>query len=311
MDRCLDRQTWRIVLHSVRRAARGIKFQGRRPHYSNCLIVAMYFWAVWHDRCLSWACQRMHYNTLFRPRGALPSISQFTRRIKTDACRAIIQRVHDDLAARGIPSLLNYIDGKPLLVSPVSKDRDAKSGRISGGYGKGYKLHVCITESRRINVWCVTPLNTDEKTVARELLLPPLPPPPDPTSSLTLGDSNYDAAPLHSAFAACGHRLLAPLRGEQFVGPNGRLPHTWRDMGPYRREAVKLWYRNPHLANYVMEQRNNAEGVLSVLAVALGLNSLPTFVRRYSRIQRWVGTKIIFYHARLLAQERAARSAAA
>jgi hypothetical protein len=314
MDQSLDRAIWQIVIDSIRRAARLTKTSGRRPVYSNWLIVAMYLWAAWHDRCLSWACDRLHYNTLFRPRGQLPSISQFTRRIKTDACQAILQRVHEDLAARGIVTPLGYIDGKPILVSAVSKDPDAARGHVSGGYAKGYKLHAYITESRRIAVWCVSPLNTDEKTVARELLLPHLPPPLDPRCSLTLADSNYDAAPLYKAVDAYsdgGHALLAPVRGKQFVGPEGRHPTTLREMGPQRRAALALWQQHPDLVRYVMEQRNNAEGVFSVLAMVLGLHALPSFVRRIHRVRPWIGAKIILYHSRLLAQERAAELAAA
>lgn len=313
MDRCLDRDTWQVVIESIRRASRTVRTPGRRrPRYANRLIVAMYFWAVWHDRCLSWACHRVHYHSLFRPRGALPSISQFTRRIKTDACQAIIQRVHEDLAAYGIPGLLDYLDGKALLVGCVSKDPDARSGHVSGGYGKGYKLHAYINEGRRIVVWCLTPLNTDEKCVARELLVPLLPPEVDPRNNLVLADSNYDAAPLYRAMAAHGHAMLAPLRGTSCIGPTGRRhPSTVRNMGPLRREVVRLWDEHPALARYVWEQRNNAEGTFSVLAVALGLHALPPFVRRLQRVTRWVGAKIILYHARLLAQDRAAQELAA
>lgn len=313
MDQNLDRDTWQIVITSVRRAARVVKDPGRRPLYPNWLIVAMFLWAAWHDRCLSWACGRLHYNTLFRPRQKLPSISQFTRRIKTEQCQAILQRVHEDLAARGIATPLGYIDGKAILVSAVSKDPDAARGHISGGYGKGYKLHAYITENRRIRLWCVSPLNTDEKTVARELLLPLLPPPLDSRCSLTLADSNYDAAPLYKAFDAHGgHMLLAPVRGQRFVGPDGRHPTTIRNMGPQRHTAVTMWEQHPDLVRFVMKQRNNAEGVFSVLAVALGLSAtLPSFVRRIHRVRPWIGGKIILYHARLLAQESAAALAAA
>lgn len=311
MDQSLDRDTWRIVMDCVRRAAAVIKTPVRRPIYPNGLIVAMYLWAAWHDRCLSWACQRLHYNTLFRPRQKLASISQFTRRIKTDACQIILQRVHDDLARRGVITPLGYLDGKPILVSAVSKDPDAAKGHISGGFAKGYKLHAYIGENRRIPVWCVSPLNTDEKTVARELLLPHLPPPNDPRCALTLGDSNYDAAPLYKAFDGCGQSLLAPVRCAQFVAAGGRHPRTLANMGPQRREALELWQRHPDLLKYVMEQRNNAEGVFSVLAVTLGLHALPSFVRRLHRVRRWIGAKIILYHARLSAQESAAEMAAA
>jgi hypothetical protein len=274
---------------------------------------------------LSWACERLHYNALiFRPRRKLPSISQFTRRIKTDACQQILQHVHNDLATRGIDVLspLSYMDAKPVLVSAVSKDPDAARGHISGGYGKGYKMHAYITQRRRILVWCLSPLNTDEKTVARELLLPTLPPAIDSRCQLTLVDSNYDAAPLYKAFAnarddhgcSCGHALLAPVRGRQFIADPGgqRHPGTICNMGPQRYEAVRMWERHPDLVRFVMKQRNNAEGVFSVLAVALGLSAtLPSFVRRIHRVRPWIGGKIILYHARLLAQEHAEEMLAA
>lgn len=313
MDQSLDRDTWQIVIQSVRRHARVVKEPGRRPRYSNWLIVAMHLWAVWHDRCLSWACHRVHYNALFRPRGKLPSISQFTRRIKSEACQAILQCVHNDLARDGLASSLGFIDGKPLTVSPVSKDPDAARGHVSGGFARGYKLHAYINEHRRIMIWSLTPLNTDEKTVAREALVPNLPPPADPLTALLLVDSAYDGAPLYKEVDAggSGYALLAPVRGEQFVGPNGRHPKTLANMGPQRREALSVWQEHPDLAEYVMEQRNNIEGVFSVLALALGLHALPGFVRRLGRVRRWVGIKIILYHARLLAQEKAETKLAA
>jgi|SRR4051794_12177630 hypothetical protein len=313
MDRSLDKDTWQIVIGSVRRHARAVKEPGRRPQYPNWLIVAMYLWAAWHDRCLSWACHRVHYNGLFRPR-KLPSISQFTRRIQSEGCQAILQRVHNELARCGVAAAsMGYLDGKPLTVSPVSKDPDAARGHVSGGFAKGYKLHAYINENRRVVIWSLTPLNTDEKTVAREALVPNLPPPADPLTALLLADSAYDAAPLYREVDAQGngYAMLAPVRGTQFVGPEGRHPRTLANMGPQRREALSLWENHPDLASYVMEQRNNIEGVFSVLALALGLHALPGFVRRLGRVRMWVGAKIILYHARLLAQEQADAAVAA
>jgi hypothetical protein len=81
-------------------------------------------------------------------------------------------------------------------------------------------------------------------------------------------------------------------------------------MGPQRREAVRVWDEHPELAQYVLKMRNNAEGTFSVLTVACGLH-LPACVRRLERVRRWVGCKIILYHARLLAQERVEAAEAA
>lgn len=299
----MDRQLWRIIRRAVTHATRKVGRHGRRKVYPDRLIVLLYLWANWHDQCLSWACDPLHYNTLLRPR-ALPSISQFCRRVKSDSVRAILQRVHEELAGLEVEGTLSYVDGKPLLVSPVSKDPDAARGHVTGGFAKGYKLHAFVSESRRIVCWSVMPLNADEKTVARAML-GHLPPPADPLQSLTLADSNYDSAPLYADFADHGRAMLAPVRGQQFVGPEGRSAKKLKAMGPARRAALAVWEHHPHLARYVAKTRNNIEGVFSVLATAWHLHALPAFVRRLDRVRRWVGAKIILYHAHLLAREQA------
>jgi hypothetical protein len=316
----MDQEIWSTVTAAIDRALKVVKRWGRRPVYSDRLIVRMALWAAWHDRSLSWACNTLHYNTLFRPK-TLPSISRFSRRVKSDRVRQVLQRVHEDLSTRGTAcpfDLLSYIDGKATLVSPVSKDPDAKRGKTSGGFAKGYKLHAWINEPRRVVLWCVTSLNTDEKQTAEELLkhLPPGNAANDAPAGvaihapLTLGDSNYDSANLHKAFTERGRHLLTPLRGEKFVGPEGRSEKVLKAMGPARAEVIDIWKKDAALARYVIKARNNAEGTFSVLSLACGLDRLPGFVRRLERVRRWIGCKLILYHARLLAQD-ARRPAAA
>jgi hypothetical protein len=316
----MDKEIWATVTAAVDRALRAVLHLGRRPVYSDRLIVRMLLWAAWHDRCLSWACDREHYGTLFRPR-ELPSISRFGRRVKSERVQAVLQRVHDDLSTLGTVrpfGLLSYIDGKAVTVSPVSKDPDARRGKTGGSFAKGYKLHAFINEHRRVVLWSVTPLNTDEKLVAEELVrhLPPGLGHTDTPSGvavhapLSLGDSNYDSAPLHRAFAERGRHLLTPLRSLSLVGEGGRTDKTLVKMGPARREVVGVWESCPDLASYIMKSRINAEGTFSVLSVACGLDRLPGFVRRLPRVTRWTGCKLILYHARLLAQD-AKESAAA
>ncbi len=308
----MDRDLWKSVLTVVRGAARRVGWNGgqRRPLYPNWLIVAMYLWGVWHDRTLSWACQRGSYNGLLRPR-KLPSISQFTRRIKSDDCQRILQHTHDYFAQRNVCLELGYIDGKPLPVSPVSKDRQATRGKVCGGYAKGYKLHALVNERRRIVLWSVTGLHEDEKTLARELLLRHLPP-MSPTSML-LADSHYDSAPLHKQvtdpLAVC---LLHPLSAQQQVSPQGHQLRTLRQMGVTRRELVRAWKRHPELMQFVLKCRDEIERVFGVLCcTAGGLCALPAWVRTLARVRRWVGVKIIFYNARLQLRESRATAAAA
>jgi hypothetical protein len=293
----MDRELWKLLYKAVGRAAKKVGWHG--GIYSNHLIVAMYVWAAWHVRPLSWACQPSSYGGLFRPR-KIPSVSQFTRRIKSEDCQRILQLMHDEFAQRRLPCPMGYIDGKPLLVSPVSKDRDAKPGKISGGFAKGYKLHAMVNENRRIVVWSVMGLNVDEKTVAREALLTHLP--PMTADSLVLADCHYDSAPLHKdTIEPMGLCLLNSLAGQQHVRPGGRRPRQFRQMGQSRSELVRAWEQRPHLTRYLFKQRNEIErafGVLCCTGGGLG-TALPSWVRTLQRVRRWVGVIIIIYNARL------------
>lgn len=310
----MDRELWTLVFATVKRAAREVGWNGgrRRPRYPNWLVVAMYLWAVWHDRPLCWACDRGHYTGLFRPR-ALPSVSQFTRRVKSHDCQRILQLVHDELAQRGLLTEEGYLDGKPLPVSPVSKDRQATRGKVSGGFAKGYKLHAFVNEHRRIVVWSVTGLHEDEKTVALHLL--PHAAPSLSPGALVLKDSNYDSAPLHKAAAGLmpGVALVGPLKGQDRVGEGGHHPVTLRQMGPQRRELVAAWQQCPALLQLVLRARDTIERVFGVLCCTAGGlgTALPPWVRTLDRVRRWVGAKIILYNARLTAQDRLRETAAA
>jgi hypothetical protein len=302
----MDRDVWCIVMAAIKRAGRAVESEvgGRTPRYPNWLIVAMYVWAVWHDRTMSWACDRGHYSGPFRPRGKLPSVSQFTRRVKTDACDAILQRVHDELGERGLLTDEGYLDGKALPVSPVSKDRQATRGKVCGGFAKGYKLHAFVNERRRIVVWSVMGLNVAEQSVAAELI--PLAAPVLATpGSVLMTDSNYDSAPLHKHAAdPAGVCLLHPLKGQQRVGEGGHHPVTLRQMGETRRELVRCWDEHPTLTDFVLKARDTIERVFGVLTcTAGGLANLPAWVRTLPRVRRWVGVKVILYNARLKAQE--------
>ncbi len=72
----MDKDVWRHIMCAVRSADRRIQRVGRRPRYSDQRILKIYLWTAWHDRPLCWGCDRLHYNSLFRPR-QLPSVSQF------------------------------------------------------------------------------------------------------------------------------------------------------------------------------------------------------------------------------------------
>jgi hypothetical protein len=293
----MDREIWCAVLNSIKAATRRVKPTVRSPIFGDWLIVAMYVWACWQDRPQCWACEREHYGRLFRPR-KLPSISQFNRRVRTESVQLILQRVHNDLAKVGLIMPVNFVDGKALLVSPVSRDPDARRGHVSGGIGKGYKLHAFVTEDKRITVWSMTALNVHETHVT-EAMCPYLPQQLD--DSLVLGDGNYDAADLHKRVEQTGARLVIPLRGM------AEHPVTLRQMGSARREHLEVTAEHQALIDYVLNWRTEIERVFSTLSChGGGMGPLPSWVRRLERVRRWVGCKIALYHARLMCQKSVA-----
>lgn len=294
----MDRDQWRIIITQIRLAAKTLG-RSRRFTFSDQLIVAMYFWSVAHDRAMRWACDRNNYNRLFRPR-RLPSVSQFHRRVKSERVQRILQLVHDAISGRAVPTALNYVDGKALPVSPVTKDPDARPGYAGGKLiAKGYKLHAFVTEDKRLPCWCVRPMNEHEMPIAR-LMLDSLP--AFTQQSLLLADGNYDSHVLHKDVYRRGGGLITHLRGK------ARHPVTLRQMGSARRELLQLNQTSRPLLRMVMRHRNNIELTFSNLtSYGGGLGPLPAFVRRLPRVTRWVGVKITLYHARLKARKRSER----
>jgi hypothetical protein len=294
----MDRESWKLIVLTVRQAAGALPRRKRRPVFSDALVAMMLLWAVAHDRCMSWTCQRQNYNALFRPR-RLPSVSRFTRRVRSPRIRQILQRVHERLAG-GISWLegIHYVDGLPLRIGVAGR------GKVMGGFAKGYKLHVIVGSDCRIRIFSVTALNVHETHVV-EAMLEALPHLRFASDALLLGDSNYDDRDLHKRIDYRGGRL--------FTEPRGMAEHevTLRQMGRARREFIALWKRAPGLCRMVYRLRPRIEGILSCLTSSSGgLAPLPGYVRRIDRVTRWVGCKIILYNAKLTSRLSAYAAAA-
>lgn len=291
----MDQIQWRLLQRIIVKAARSLP-KDRRLRFSDALIVAMYFWAVKHDRAMMWACDRSHYHGLFRPR-RLPSVSQFHRRIKSPRVQLLLGRLHGELAGVDSPTAMLVIDGKSLPINPVTRDPDARWGHTFGRQqlGIGYKLHAYVTEDQRILCWCVRPLNEYEATIAT-LMLDYLP--PASSRTLILGDANYDTHDFYKAVSRHGAKLLTGLRREP-----AKHPVTRRQMGKDRREALDLYEQNEPLVRMTMRVRPVVERTFAnATNYGGGLGPLPAFVRRLPRVRRWVGAKIALYHARLKAR---------
>ena len=279
---------WQVLYQMIQRASRRLPRAKRQPRFSDTLIVAMYFWSVLHDRPQCWACQRRNYHRPFLPR-RLPSVSRFNRRIRSERCQAILSAV----AAMPTPAaatVIQLLDGRPLTVGACSKDQQAQPGRVYGGFARGYRLHACMNENGYFLAWKVTPLNTAEKRVARELLRQTRP------GGLVLADGNYDAGYLYDQVADSGGQLLATPR----KGAGG----GHRPLSPHRRLALYLWQSH---GPWIRAQRKAIDRFFGQhSSYGGGLAPLPAWVRTLERVERWVQAKITLYHVRIYLRQKAA-----
>jgi len=286
----MDSQGWCMVYPIVLAESRAL-FGWRlgRYQYGDALIVGMLLWAVCHDRPAAWACDRRHYGGAFRPR-RLPSPSQFSRRLRSERTAQLLTAVFRRLGETDRAAPVCYLDAKPLVVGPCSKDHDARAGRVYGGFARGYKLHAITTEDRRFLCWSVEPLNVDEGRVATELVDIVRP------RGLLLADGNYDSGALYDQVASWGGQLLAP------IPPNAGRGH--RRQSAARLSAIASWQG---VAGYVYRDRIGIEQIFGHLtSLGGGLGPLPAWVRTLPRVRRWVGCKLILYHARLRLRNKAA-----
>lgn len=284
----MDKDVWAAIRWAIVTADRSIPRLGRRPLFSDALIARMYFWTVAHDRPLCWACRRCSYGRLMRPR-ALPSVSQFCKRLHHVRVQEIIRHVQTLMSGRDEPMDLGFIDGKALPVSESSGDPDARSGRGNGTFSRGYKLHALGDRHGRIRAFRVTALNAGEPTVARQHLTRHI-----TAGALVLADGNYDGRWLYDAVQRRNACLLTPQK------KNRSTDAAMKRTCPARRAAMKLWRDRPDLAHLIYAARGTIERTFSALTCcAGGLGPLPSWVRRLPRVTRWVTAKIALYNARV------------
>jgi IS5 family transposase len=287
----MNRDLWRKVVGAVRSADRQVPRTGRRPVYTDALVLKMLLWCVWHDRPLSWACRREHYTTWFRP-SQVPSISQFCRRVKTPRVERLLAAVNAYLVRRKTPLAVAILDGKPLPLRDLTQDREARRGYGAGRMQTGYKLHALAAPDGRLLRFSVHPLNVGEPNTARQLVadLPP--------QTVVLADANYDSSPLYEAVAERQSQLVTPLKGR------ARSASRLRQMSPARRRMLRLWVTAASLCRRLCRERGAVERIFSALTCfGGGLGPLPSWVRRLDRVRRWVTAKIAIYHARLCCRQ--------
>jgi hypothetical protein len=184
----MERELWKVLYLLARKLDN--PWGGWR--YSTAEVLAVYFWAVVHDRPTSWAADSLEWPDDLRP-AWLPPQSTLSRRLRQPQTVELMTAVEQHLLA--ILALGQYlvkrVDSKALAVSKVSKDPDAGYGRGAGGMQKGYKLHAVWSRGPMPLAWGLAPMNVGEKTMARGLI------PSLPGGGYLLGDTQYDANNLY------------------------------------------------------------------------------------------------------------------
>lgn len=285
----MDSHMFRILCKVLCDVNRGVPASGRRKKFTDVLIVKMYLWSVAHDCPLCWASDRRNYNSLFRP-ARLPSNSQFCKRLKSPRVQALLTALSNRLVHSESPTFQLLLDARPFVVGSCTKDAEARGGRISGGFAKGYKLHAIVTDDGRTLVWSVMPLNVAESTVALELINQAR------HKGIILADANYDRTPLFEAAAAHGGQLLTPKRRGKAYGHRQQSEARLTAHFVYRCARKMLWRRRVRVESVFGNQSSYGGG----------LGPLPSWVRTLGRVRRWIGAKLILHHARLAVKSQAA-----
>src|SRR6185369_3375687 len=129
----------------------------KRPKLARCTfsdedIVRTFYWAVIHDRPISWACCRQNWPPYARRR-SLPSNSTMSRRQRCPHVVALLNAIEQRVTRPAQPGLFWMIDGKPLVVGSCSKDRQAGYGKAAASKAKGFKLHAIFAADGSLAAW--------------------------------------------------------------------------------------------------------------------------------------------------------------
>jgi hypothetical protein len=253
-------------------------------------ILMVGLWAILHDRPFGWACDQSNWDKCWCPK-KLPHPSTLSRRWRSGALQEQAEAMHAEAIRRlGLSSRYAAMDGKPLPVARHSKDPEARSGRGAGGMATGYKLHAAIDPQGVIVAFEVTSLPVGEPRVAKKLLRRR----PEQITHV-VADVNYDSQPLRRYAQKMKRRVYTDIR-------NGRVGNRQQ---PERVRMLRLLQRD--VGQRLMHWRDSIERRFGQMGnFGCGLKGLHNWCRRIWRVRSWVGSKVLLYHAFLLAKRQAA-----
>lgn len=295
----MERRLFRVLKAELRRIGR--RRTDRRQTHTDATIVEVYFWGVHHDRSTNWACQSENWAGV-RRRASLPSQPTMSRRLCTESVQRLIEAIERRLRrAQQQNSIVFMLDGKVLQIGPHSRDPDATWGRVMGGKGKGYKLHLLMAGDGTVVAWHIAPLNVHERTIARILLKRAK------CVGYILADANYDANHLHDLALRFGGQLVSPRRKSS----RGTQPGHRRHSKGRLRSIAMLEDPASTFGSDLYTLRPAIERKFGYLTSTPGLlTHLPAWVRILRRVRMWVQAKLILADLRAAIKHETGTSAA-
>jgi hypothetical protein len=278
----MEHQLWLAIVAVLRQIDKS------RPRtdvrFSDQRIVEVFYWAVLHDRPLSWAAEKHNWPIWLR-RHPLPSCSTLSRRLRSQRVVALLRLLDQRLVRHADGTCRVWLlDGKPLTISGISKDRQAGYGRAARSMAKGYKLHVLMGVDNTLADWRLAPMNVDERKMAARMLRRAA------AQGYVVADANYDSNKLYRICDEHGGlQLVAPRR----YGPDHGTGHRRQAAGRLR--AIELLEGpSSEFGLSLLAQRSQVERRFGNLTNwGGGLTHLPPWVRTYRRVHRWVQAKLV------------------
>lgn len=280
----MERDIWRRIVGGLKRLPRT---RPRNAVYTDPQIVAVYLWAVLHDRPVCWACDRRNW-PMQAWRRSLPDQSTMSRRLAQVQTQACLVMLLDRLAPIEREALVLRLDGKPLPVAKHSQDRRATIGRGAGGFQKGYKLHAIYAQSNRPVAYRVTPMNVDERVVAQRMLEEH-----HLGEGYLLADANYETNPLYDHAASIGRVLVTPRRFRNAKGFCRTRVHSVHRLAMIQRSKDP----SPFIRRLLHTRRAIETRYANLSNFGGGLTHLPPWVRG-RRVEPYVTAKILIRVAR-------------
>lgn len=280
----MERELWKELYQLAEALDKSV----RRGLYRASCIVSVYFWAVVHDRPVSWACDGKNWPSdgVF-PAWYLPSQPTMSRRLRTTAVEQLLLAIEEEIseAAWTYVVWVKMIDAKPLPGSAYSKDPDAAWGRGAGKSQKGYKFYAIWEQRPLPSAWALAPMNVAEVRLGKELVKDL------PGGGYLLGDKQYDASPMFDAAGKNNHQLVAPRKQK-----GKALGH--RRNSPFRIRSIELL--KTAFGRALFKERTQIERQFgNWTAFGSGLAPLPAWVRRFHRVRLWVHAKLLINALRI------------